>query len=97
MVLQSRSLSDCGWSERSPSGRASGWRDVRCTEYRDRAAFGVNFGRVTLRVAIATPGAFTIWRASTPDAPPNRREGLYLETQGTSTTFTTTFEPVPPL
>ena len=71
------------------------WRDVRRAEFRDRAIFEVDFGQVTLRVTIATPGPFTVWHGSTPDAPPNRREGFYVETQGTTATFTTTFEPAP--
>jgi hypothetical protein len=71
------------------------WRDARRAEFRDRADFAVDFGAVTLRVTIATPGPFTVWHASTPDTPPDRREGFYVETQGTAATFTTTFEPAP--
>ena len=61
--------------------------------YRDEASFDVDYGSMTLRVTFAVPGEFRIWHASTPDGPPHRREGFYLETFGTSATFTTTFEP----
>ena len=60
----------------------------------DQASFDVDFGDLTLRVTIAVPGEFTIWHGSTPDVPPHRREGFYLETHGASATFTTTFSPV---
>jgi hypothetical protein len=36
-----------------------------------------------------------LWHANTPDVPPRRRESFYIETVGTSATFTTTFEPIP--
>ena len=70
------------------------WREVRVAEYRDHAEFKVKCGDVTLTVTIATPGAFKIWHASTPDEPPKRREGFYIETTGTKAIFTTTFAPV---
>lgn len=69
------------------------WRDVRSAVFHDRAAFDVTFGRVTLRVTIATPGRFRVWHASTPDVPPRRREGFYVETTGNAATFVTTFAP----
>ena len=69
------------------------WRDVRVAEYRDRAEFTVQCGDIALRVTFATPGPFRIWQGSTPDEPPRRRAGFYLETTGTNAVFTTTFEP----
>lgn len=70
------------------------WRDVRAAEFRDRAVFDVTFGGLTLRVTIATPGRFRVWHASTPDVPPRRREGFYVETTAPAATFVTTFAPV---
>ena len=72
------------------------WRGVTTATCHDQVSFDVDFGGLTLRVAIAVPGEFTIWHGSTPDVPPRRREGFYLETHGASATFTTTFSPVPP-
>ncbi|MBC7368089.1 MAG: heparinase II/III family protein [Undibacterium sp.] len=69
------------------------WRDVRSASYHDRAEFDVVYGNVIMRVTIATPGDFKLWHASTPDVPPKRRESFYVETTGTSATFTTTFTP----
>jgi hypothetical protein len=69
------------------------WRDVRSASFRDRAEFDVVYGSVVMHVTIATPGEFQLWHASTPDVPPKRRESFYVETKGTSATFTTTFAP----
>lgn len=70
------------------------WTNVRKAAARDRAAFDVDFGRRTLRITFLLPGEFTLWHGSTPDVPPARREGFYLETHGTNAVFTTLFAPV---
>jgi hypothetical protein len=70
------------------------WHGVTVAHFRDRASFLVDFGGLTLRVTLAVPGEFTLWHGSTPDVPPKRREGFYLETRTAAATFTTTFEPV---
>jgi oligo-alginate lyase len=57
--------------------------------YTDEAAFDVDFERVTLRVKFSVSGEFRIWHASSPDAPPNRREAFYLETVAPAATFVT--------
>jgi oligo-alginate lyase len=44
-------------------------------------------------VEFTLPGEFRIWHASTPDAPPDRREGFYLETLGAKAKFTTVISP----
>lgn len=69
------------------------WTDVTVADYTDTAAFLVDYGSVTMRVTFTLPGAFRVWHASTPDSPPERREGFYLETEGEAATFITTFEP----
>lgn len=71
------------------------WTDVRSAPYRDEASFDLDFGKTMLRVAFSLPGEFRVWHASTPDSPPDRREGFYLETVGAAATFTTTFSPTP--
>jgi len=70
------------------------WSDARMASYKDEASFDVDYENLTLRVAFAVPGEFRIWHASTPDAPPNRREAFYIETTAASATFSTSFEPV---
>ncbi|MEX2044823.1 MAG: heparinase II/III family protein [Opitutus sp.] len=68
------------------------WTEVKRSEFRDRAAFDVAYGAKTIRVTLSVPGEFVLWHASTPDVPPERREGFYIESIGTKATFTTTFE-----
>ncbi len=71
------------------------WKDVASAVYTDRAVFVVDYPEMRLQVTFAVPRRFTVWHGSTPDVPPARREGFYLETHGTEATFTTTFEPLP--
>ena len=67
------------------------WTDVTTATYRDQASFNVDYGGVTIMLTVAIPGEFRLWHGSTPDSPPHRREGLYIEVTNTSATFTTTF------
>jgi hypothetical protein len=68
------------------------WTDVSTASFTDKATFDVDYQNAVMRVNIAIPGKFQIWHASTPDRPPHRREGFYVESSGRSATFTTTFE-----
>jgi hypothetical protein len=70
------------------------WLDARRAQYRDQVELEVVYGSLVLKVTINCPGEFTLWHASTPDVPPDRRESLYLETTGKAATFTTTFSAV---
>ncbi len=70
------------------------WKDMRGATCRDKVEFDVEFKDLALHVTMAVPGEFKIWQGSTPDAPPGRRAGLYLETTGQKATFVTTFKPV---
>lgn len=70
------------------------WSDVRSATFTDQASFNVDYGRNVIRINIEVPGKFHVWHGSTPDSPPGRREGFYVETTGQSATFTTTFEPL---
>jgi hypothetical protein len=68
------------------------WQETRVAWYHDRAEFDVDYGTVLMHVTLSVPGDFKLWHALSPDSPPKKRESFYLETQGTSATFTTTFE-----
>ena len=70
------------------------WKDVRMANFADRASFDVKVGGRIMRVIMDVPGKFQIWHGSTPDRPPRRREGFYVETTGEAATFVTTFEPL---
>ena len=70
------------------------WTDVRTDAFSDNASFDVVYGSVVIRITFDLPGEFRIWHGSTPDRPPNRREGFYLELMGKAVTITTTFAPV---
>ncbi|HTQ31636.1 MAG TPA: heparinase II/III family protein [Opitutaceae bacterium] len=69
------------------------WRDAQVATFHDRAEFDVDYGKLVLHVTLAVPGEFRLWHADTPDVVPARRESFYLETTGTSATFTSTFAP----
>jgi hypothetical protein len=68
------------------------WTDVRTATFHDHAAFDVDYTGLVLKVTLAIPGQFQLWHGSTPDAPPNRREGFYIEAVGNSKVFTTTLQ-----
>lgn len=72
------------------------WHDPRSAAFRDRASFAVDFPDHPMRVTFLVAGDFRVTHASTPDAPPRRRAGLYLEVAGTEAVFTTVFEPLRP-
>jgi hypothetical protein len=89
--LSAEFLPDAEFAKRRP--KAFGyWQGVRTATLRDRVTFEAAYGKVTLRVTFAMPGEFTVSHGPTPDVPPDRREGFYLETTGTKATFTTTCE-----
>jgi hypothetical protein len=71
------------------------WDDVKGATFSNSVTVKVDFGKVPMNITLTAPGEFRLWHASSPDVPPERRECLYLETLGTSATFTTTFEPAP--
>lgn len=73
------------------------WTDVHSASFKDTAEILVDFpSGKTLRVRFATPGSFVVFVGSSPDFPPHRRAGFYLEKIGTHNegTFTTEFIPV---
>ncbi len=73
------------------------WTEVRGGRFRDRVELVAEFGPgLVLRIVFAAPGDFRIWRGSSPDAPPRRRESFYLELaeSAAGATFTTTLVPV---
>lgn len=70
------------------------WTDVRRAAFRDRVTLQAAYDNLTFNLTLATPGEFRLWHGSTPDAPPARRAGFYLESTGTNAVFTTILEPV---
>lgn len=75
------------------------WDDVRVAEFENAASFEVDYGSVMMKVTFDVilsnmPAKFRLWHGSTPDTPPGRREGFYLEVLGKSATFTTMFHPL---
>jgi hypothetical protein len=72
------------------------WSEVRGGRFRDRVEFEAEVeGGAVLRVTMAVSGEFRIWRGSSPDAPPRRRESFYLELveKADRAAFTTTLAP----
>ena len=74
------------------------WRDVRAAAFENEAVLDVEFpDGLVLRVRFATPGKFTLFQGSSPDQPPARRAGFYLEKtdRAKEATFTTELAPAP--
>jgi oligo-alginate lyase len=69
------------------------WTNTRGGTARDEATFAVRFedGR-TLRLRVATAGAFRVVHGSAPDVPPRRNEVLYFEVEGESAKFEMVWE-----
>jgi hypothetical protein len=60
------------------------WNDVRSASFTDEAEILVDFPEgKTLRVRITTSGPFVLYTGSSPDFPPKRRAGFYIEKKGT--------------
>ena len=69
------------------------WTGVKKAAYRDKAEFDVSYGNRMMHLTISVPGPFTVWHASTPDFPSQRREGFYIEKRGGEAVFETTLAP----
>jgi hypothetical protein len=69
------------------------WQDPRTASGKKTISLDVAFGPQRMRLTFAASGPFTITHATTPDAPPAKRESFYLETVGTMAWFKTIFEP----
>lgn len=72
------------------------WQEVTGATFQEHAAIEVTYpSGKKLRVEFSAPGEFRLWHASTPDAPPQRREGFYLEltTPSAKATFVTSLAP----
>ncbi|MDR1281147.1 MAG: heparinase II/III-family protein, partial [Opitutaceae bacterium] len=80
------------------------WSDIRAATFENEAAFDVTFPATettktrTLRIRISTPGKFTLWQGTSPDYPPNRRAGFYIEKAepAREATFITELAPATP-
>lgn len=75
------------------------WQDIRAARFTDQAEVIVDYpDGLSLRITFTVPGSFTLYQASTPDRPPQRRNGFYIELDqplpvGGEVTFTTRFAP----
>jgi oligo-alginate lyase len=67
--------------------------DFKRARFQDRAAFRVHYPERAMQVTLTLAGPFYVLHASAPDAPPNRRDMLYFETDGTIAVFQTNIEP----
>ncbi|EIP98251.1 Heparinase II/III-like protein [Opitutaceae bacterium TAV1] len=77
------------------------WRDVRAATFENETTFDVTLAKnKTLRVrfALAGGGRFTVYQGSSPDYPPARRAGFYIEKEqpAKTATFVTTLSPESP-
>jgi hypothetical protein len=54
------------------------WTDRKLLSHQDSAAYHVSLEGVCIRLEIATTGPFSVVVASTPDAPPRRRQSLLI-------------------
>lgn len=83
--LQGRALLPDGFSPASDfaQGRPepfAQWSDVRSATFENHAEVEVELeGGRRLRVRFSTPGRFVLYQGSSPDFPPARRAGFYLE------------------
>jgi oligo-alginate lyase len=68
------------------------WTNIRTVDLDGPTSFLVQLKDRAARVTISATGPLKLTVGETPDAPPARRESIYLETMGTSATFTTTIE-----
>ncbi len=69
------------------------WESARRFEFEGRAVLKAVFGGSTMRVTVETDDPFTLTVARSPDMPPDKRDSIYMETNGTRATFRTTIEP----
>jgi hypothetical protein len=79
-------------------GRPAGfqrWTDVRTATFQKTASLDVEVGGKKFRITWTAPGAFRLSVATSPDAPPRRRQTVYLELPGTrQAVIGTRIEPV---
>jgi hypothetical protein len=69
------------------------WENSRSASFQDNVMLDVSIGGKPFQVTLAVKGPFTLLHGSTPDAPPNKRQTLYIETSGTTAVFTTKIAP----
>jgi hypothetical protein len=71
------------------------WTDARGATFTNEATLHAEFGGRLFTITLRAPGRFRLVHASTPDAPPARREGLCLEREepACEATFVTTIAP----
>jgi len=79
-----------------PAGFAQ-WKSPRTATIDGPLVLPVQIGKKAMRLTVTTTaGRCRVTHANVPDAPPRRREALYVEADGATVTFTTTLEPAIP-
>jgi oligo-alginate lyase len=68
---------------------------IKRARFEDTVSFRVHYPERIMQVTLRLEGPFSVVHASAPDAPPNRRDLLYFETDGTQALFHTIIEPAP--
>jgi hypothetical protein len=63
------------------------WEKARTANFRDTAEFRVWIGKQRFRLKVQVAGEFRVIHATTPDAPPGKRESLLVETKGKEARF----------
>jgi len=101
--LQGRTrLPDGFWNDtdfaRGRPEEFSHWTEVRAGRFKGKLEIEAVFtGGTAVRLVVSAPGDFRVWRGSSPDTPPRRRESFFLELADPASraTFTTMLVPIP--
>lgn len=72
------------------------WKNVTTADCTDEISFNTTFGQTQIKLTFQVKGPFKIWHATTPDVPPKKREGFYIEIQGKEAKFITILSPLKP-
>jgi hypothetical protein len=83
--------------EAAPAFALPYWQGARTLQMGREAVFPVVYGGLRMELSVKGSGAMKVTHASVPDAPPGRREALYLEVTGNEAQFETIFKPAAPV
>ncbi|MBI4894106.1 MAG: heparinase II/III family protein [Acidobacteria bacterium] len=70
------------------------WINARTAKPGAEAGFTISYAGLRMRLTVKASAPMKVTLANAPDAPPNRRDALYFEIDGTEATFTTTLRPL---
>jgi hypothetical protein len=69
------------------------WENAVAADFPGEALFRAVIGGKPFAVTLRASGPFRLWRAASPDVPPQKRESLYIELRGASARFEAVLEP----